>query len=114
MTGELEFETKWSGDQRVHQSERTACRVVEGKAMVITIDSNKLHVLNSVATRVWELADGRPMTELVDDIVNEFEVDRRTASADVEKFVVELLGLGALEARQLDSTESTVEPLRRG
>lgn len=81
------------------QSERTACRVIDGKAVVITIDQNQLHVLNSVGTRVWELADGRSFAQIVAGIVEEFEVDPARARLDVQSFVEQLLALGALQLR---------------
>ena len=81
------------------QSERTACRVIDGKAVVITIDQNQLHVLNSVGTRVWELADGRSLGQIVAGIVDEFEVEPGQARLDVRSFVEQLLALGALQLR---------------
>jgi hypothetical protein len=80
---------------RLMQNERTACRVIDGKAVVITIDHNQVHVLNSVGTRVWELADGRPLDAIVDAIVDEFEVDRARAALDVRTFAAQLIALGA-------------------
>jgi len=80
---------------RVQQSERTAARVIEGKALVITIDDNRLHVLNPVGTRVWEMSDGRSLEQMVQAVVRDFEVDEPQASTDVRKFVAsgcELVG----------------------
>jgi hypothetical protein len=96
----VEHETsmaRLSGAERLQQSERTASRVIDGKAVVITIDSNELHVLNAVGTRVWELADGRPLSAIVDDIVCEFEVERERAASDVCTFAERLLSLGAVQ-----------------
>ena len=84
--------------RRLRQSERTASRVIDGKAIVITIDSDQLHVLNAVGTRVWELLDGRSLDAIVDQIVREFEVDAERARLDVERFVEQLLAIGALLA----------------
>jgi hypothetical protein len=84
-----------SGPERLKQNERTACRVIEGKAVVITIDRNQVHVLNGVASRVWELADGRPIQAIVDVIVAEFEVERAQAQLDVCRFAEQLVSLGA-------------------
>jgi hypothetical protein len=86
-----------SGQLRFEQCERTASRVIDGKAIVITIDRNQLHVLNDVGTRVWQLADGRSLTEIVDAIVSEFEVERERATADVHRFVEQLLAIGAAQ-----------------
>lgn len=83
----------------LHQAERTACQIIEGKAVVITIDSNELHVLNPVATRIWELADGRALADVIESIVEEFEVSRVRATEDVIRFAQEMLRLGALESQ---------------
>jgi hypothetical protein len=84
-----------SAETRLEQCERTACRVIDGKAIVITIDRNELHVLNDVGTRVWQLADGRRLNEIVDAVVQEFEVDRERAALDVYRFAEQLLAVGA-------------------
>lgn len=86
---------KLSGAERLEQCERTACRVIDGKAVVIAIDRNQVHVLNSVGTRVWELADGRPLGDIVSEIVLEFEVDRERAMLDVAAFAEQLIAIGA-------------------
>jgi hypothetical protein len=91
------LESRLSGAERLRQCERTASRVIDGKAVVITIDHNELHVLNAVGTRVWELADGRPLSSIVDDIVREFEVEREQAAADVCAFAAQLLSVGAAQ-----------------
>ncbi len=93
MTSDTE---RWSF-AKFRQSERTASRIIEGKAIVIAIDHNQLHVLNSVATRVWQLLDGRFAHEIVAAIVGEFEVEPAKAQRDVERFLAELLATGALQ-----------------
>lgn len=95
MLERKELESRLSGLERLRQCERTASRVIDGKAVVITIDRNELHVLNAVGTRVWELADGRPLSTIVDDIVREFAVERERAAADVCAFAEQLLAVGA-------------------
>ena len=94
----------------LRQSERTACRIIDGKAVVITIDQNQLHVLNAVGPRVWELADGRSFEQMVADIVREFEVEPDRARLDVRQFVEQLLALGALQLQPAPSRA----PARRG
>ena len=86
-----------SGQLRFEQCERTASRVIDGKAIVITIDRNQLHVLNDVGTRIWQLADGRSLSEIVEALVGEFEVQRERATADVFRFVEQLLAVGAAQ-----------------
>ena len=90
-----DLEARLSGQERLQQCERTASRVIDGKAVVITIDHNQLHVLNPVGTRVWELCDGRPLEAIVDEIVREFAVERERAALDVCAFAAQLLSVGA-------------------
>jgi len=84
-----------SGLEKLQQNERTASRILDGKAIVITIDRNQLHVLNAVGTRVWQLADGRPIDANVDEIVREFDVDPGRARADVFAIAEQILAVGA-------------------
>jgi hypothetical protein len=90
-----EPQTELSGPERLLQNERTACRVIGGKAVVISIDQNQVHVFNSVGTRVWELADGRSIDSIVEAIVDEFEVEQAQAARDVRLFAERLVAVGA-------------------
>lgn len=81
---------------RLQQEPRTASRLIDGQAVVITIDENKLHVLNEVGSRIWQLCTGRSGAEVLDSLVAEFEVNRSRAAADLAGFVAELSGLRAL------------------
>jgi pyrroloquinoline quinone biosynthesis protein D len=75
-----------------------ASRVLSGEALVVLIEQRELHRLNGVATRVWELCDGRSVHEIAQEIVREFEVELDVALSDVLQFVERLVQLGALEA----------------
>lgn len=81
----------------VAQSQRTAARTISGQAVVVVIDDRKLHTLNEVGTRVWELSDGRTLGAIADVVCEEFEVGRSQALTDVERFVRELRDAGAVE-----------------
>ena len=76
---------------------RAAVRVLAGEALVLVIDRRELHRLNSVGTRIFELCDGRhSVGAIAQQLADEFEVEPETASADVRRFVGELLALGAV------------------
>lgn len=86
------------GEQsKVRQAPRTAARVIGGQAVVVVLDDQQVHTLNGVGSRVWELADGRTSSQIVEAVVAEFEIDHATAMADVQKFLGELSALGAVE-----------------
>ena len=81
----------------VAQAQRTAARVIEGKAVVVVIDDQVLHSLNAVGTFIWERADGRTVGAIVDALAQEFDVDRTTAKSDALRFLRELVEAGAVE-----------------
>lgn len=99
-SGDALTNQEFSGSERLTQNRRTASRIIDGKAVVIAIDENELHILNSVGSRVWELSDGRSLSQMVDDIVSEFEVERSRAVSDISRFVRELEQVGALSVER--------------
>ena len=73
----------------------TAWRIIEGEAVILSMETKVLRGLNPVGSRVWELIDGgRSMEEIVGVIVKEFEVEPPQAAEDVRSFVQELLDKG--------------------
>ncbi len=55
-------------------------------------DMETLYTLNEVGARVYELIDGkRSLREIVNSIVNEFEVTEQQAESDVSEFIEQLL-----------------------
>ncbi len=84
---------------RVAQSERTASRVIDGRAVVVVIDEQKLHTLNPVGTFIWSLADGRTIDGIAAELANEFSISPGDALADTKRFVMQLRELGALDVR---------------
>jgi hypothetical protein len=57
------------------RSPRTAWRVIEGEAVILSLDTKAFRGLNPVGSRVWELIDGRrSVDEIVEAIAREFDV----------------------------------------
>lgn len=76
----------------VSKAPATAWRVIEGEAVILSLDTKILRGLNPVGSRVWELIDGqRSVEEIVGVIVQEFDVSQEAAAGDVGDFVRELL-----------------------
>jgi len=77
------------------RSPRTAWRVIEGEAVILSLDTKAFRGLNAVGSRVWELIDGRRnVDEIVEAIAREFDVARERAAEDVRAFVRALLDRG--------------------
>ena len=76
---------------------QVAARTVDGTAVVVLADSGEVKILNPVGTRVWELIDGaRTVAEIIDVIVDEFEVSAQQAQEDVVEFLQQLLNVQAI------------------
>ena len=81
------------------RSPATAWRVIEGEAVILSLDTKVFRGLNAVGSRVWELIDGRNgMDEIVEVIVREFDVTRERAVAAVGAFVQQLIEKGLVTA----------------
>jgi hypothetical protein len=95
MSGTL---PRLSGSSVPRKSERIAARAVDGKAVVVVLDARKLHTLNAVGTRVFELCDGvRDVSAIATGIAAAFDVDVDIAERDVLAFLRQLIAEGAVE-----------------
>jgi coenzyme PQQ synthesis protein D (PqqD) len=73
----------------------SAWRLIAGEAVILSLDTKVLRGLNAVGSRVWDLIDGqRTVEEIIDIIVEEFDVPRGQAAEDVEAFARQLLDKG--------------------
>ena len=69
----------------------TAYRIIDGVAMIVGGSESKLRTLNKAGTLIWELADGKhSLSEIINQICQDFEVDYTTAASDTDAFVREL------------------------
>ncbi len=86
--------------ERYRQNPSLPATVLGGEAALVTPTDSRLHVLNDVATRVWQLCDDKGMTldELVAALLEEFEVSEEVARAETLAFVQDGLARGLLLA----------------
>ncbi len=98
MTDSLEL----SASTRVNRASRIAARVLGSKTVVVVIDEGALHTLNEVGTFIWQQlgAGERTVAELVDALVEAFEVEGADASRDLDSFLRHMADLGAVEIRE--------------
>ncbi len=79
-------------DKKVTRDENVAWRIIGDEAVLLSAEDSSVHSLDPVGTRIWELCDGeKTVSEIVDQVVSEFEVDRETAEKDVVEFIDELM-----------------------
>lgn len=74
-----------------------AYRRIAGEVFVVDAARAEMHELNGPAALIWEgLASGKTENAIISGLAAEFEVDERTARADLAAFVKELLKTGLL------------------
>jgi hypothetical protein len=83
----------------VARDARSAVRVLDGEAMVMSGRDSTLFSLNKTATVIWQGADGlTSLDEIVErHICPEFEVEFSSALQDAEHMARELAGHGILQ-----------------
>jgi hypothetical protein len=73
-------------------------RVIDGEAVVLRQSAAEVLVMNEVAARMLELADGAaPVARWVDALLAEYETDRPTLERDVLELAATLVSEGILE-----------------
>ncbi len=87
----------WSNESRVRRREGVVWKRFEAELALLDPTSGNLRTLNEVAARCWELADGRRLSEIVDVLLKEFDVDRNILEQDVVELVGKLNDRGLLD-----------------
>lgn len=68
-----------------------ACRVYDGQAMIVLPGHSEVNVLNAIGSFIWNGIDGRrTLGEIVQQLLNEYDISREQAVADLEEFVASL------------------------
>ena len=86
---------------RYRHTPLTPASVIAGEAAIVTPLDSRLHILNGVGTRIWQLCDaddGITSDELVTQLEAEFDADVSLIRADTEAFLSEALAMGLIEA----------------
>lgn len=70
----------------------TAYRIIDGQLLIIHLKSNTFNVLNDVATRIWELIDGKTeLYKIMEILYQEFDIDWPSLSRDCLGFIKKML-----------------------
>jgi len=75
-----------------------AYRLIAGEVFIVDAAKAEMHELNGPASLIWEgLAAGKTEKAIVAAILAEYEIEEKTARADLESFGTELKKAGLLE-----------------
>lgn len=77
-------------DQTIQRDPRVVWRAFEEEVAIIAPWAGQVHTLTEVAARFWELADGRTLQQIMDVLLEEFDVEPDVLKSDLEEFVEEL------------------------
>lgn len=74
-------------------------RVVDGKAVLVSVQNSEVMVLNETGTEIWSfLSEGRTLDDIVEHLTEVCDCDRGSCSADAEEFISEMTKKGAVNA----------------
>lgn len=73
-------------------------REIDGEVVVISIDVNRVRLLNRVGSFIWSQCEGRTVDELAAAVCERFDVEEEVARRDIDVFVQDLIARGMLVA----------------
>jgi hypothetical protein len=80
------------------RTENLSWRTLDGEVIALDAQASAYLGANVAGSLLWRrLADGATRDELVAELVDAYGIDRSTAEADVDRFIVELSQAGLLE-----------------
>lgn len=83
---------------RVKRKKNAISRIIDGEVVILIPNEKFLHALGGCGIRIWELIENETsVSDLVDIICDEYEVEPEVARKDIIDFVNELKALNLAE-----------------
>jgi hypothetical protein len=84
-------------DTVIGHNDDVVTRELSGNIMLLAMGEGKIHELDDVGTDIWNrCTEPACVRDIVDGIVQDYDIERPVAERDVMAFVSKLLGLGLL------------------
>lgn len=81
--------------------EHLAWRIIEDEAFVLDVERRRVHRFNPVGALIWqELDQGKSEAEIVETVMDLYDVDRQTVEKDVKNFIEKIIEAGLLVAEE--------------
>jgi len=75
---------------------------LDGEVVMMNLEKGEYYGLNPVASRIWELlADAMTLENLLNKLVEEFEVNFEQCQADTEGFIVDMIEKKMIEIKSI-------------
>jgi len=80
-------------DTVIRQIEEIVASDIDGETVMMSIENGEYYGLDDIGSRIWELIE-KPVkvSNLIDTLLERFDVDRGTCEKDVLKFLNDLNG----------------------
>ena len=86
-------------EQTFRIPEEVLFQEVSGETVLLDLASESYFGLDSVGTRIWALLkEDKSVGQVLDALLEEYEVDRGTLEADLEELLDNLLAAGLIQA----------------
>ena len=92
-----------SEEQLFTRSRSVVSRVVAGETLIVPVrgkvgDLASIYSFNGTGSLIWKLLDTpRGLTDLIDAVEREYEVEKEQAQKDVTQFLNDMLSVGLLD-----------------
>jgi hypothetical protein len=84
------------------QCSNVAVQMVEDEALILDLNKDQIHQLNTTAAFVWNKCDGRtPIDKVTARLTEEFDIDSDTAKNDIEQILKQLCELELIEPAEI-------------
>lgn len=103
MTAGRIVDMKLNKEQTFQIPEEVLFQEVSGETVLLDLASESYFGLDSVGTRIWAmLKEDKSVGQVLDALLEEYEVDRGTLEADLEELLDNLLTAGLIQAQAPD------------
>ena len=84
-------EKQLTGASVIARSSELVSSDIDGEVVMMSIENGKYYGLDQVGSRIWEVLENPlPVSDLIDQLLVEFEVERETCEKDVMYFLQKL------------------------
>ena len=91
IRGTLMKKKKITTETVISRIEEIVASNIDGETVMMSIENGKYYGLDDIGSRIWELIEKRiKVSNLIDTLLERFDVDRETCEKDVLKFLNEL------------------------
>ena len=77
-------------DQPIQRDPRVVWRAFDEEIAIVAPWAGQVHTVSEVGARCWELADGRTFQQIMEVLLEEFDVEPNELRNDLEEFLDEL------------------------